>query len=392
MSRRWMAPLLALVIAATLAADVGLVVARAGDDDTAEPEFTQELPEDFKPVLAELQAFVEQSRGLKFKKPPNVALIPDAEFEEVLQGGEEPEAADIEDQEEFLGVMEALGLFDGDVDLDSAAQGQIASIVGFYNYETEGLYVRSVQLDPYAKSVLVHELTHALDDQHFGLYRPDLEDADAGDASSAFQALVEGSAMAVQIDWHKSRSPEERDAIESADQAAVDGLGESEAEGPESEVFAKIGSFPYFVGPRFVEALRDEGGQAALDAAFEDPPTTTEQVLHPQHFIDNRGALRVSAPPANGKVVDEGSLGELGIYLVTGTAVGEGRSVDASEGWGGDSFKAWSEDDRICIRWDLRMDTPDDTTELVDVLEVWAADHPGAKVTGRDPVQVTNCA
>ncbi|MGI9022841.1 MAG: hypothetical protein ACR2HV_06370, partial [Acidimicrobiales bacterium] len=257
-----MAPALALVIVAMLGADAGVILARMGGDDSV----TQEVPDYLEPVLAEVTAFVEQARGLKFKRPPKFALVPDDQFESLLQTDADSEEGDddSDDPESFLGVMRALGLFDDTVDLDATAEEQVSNVIGYYNFETKALYVRGVEVTPYAKEILAHELTHALDDQHFGLNHSELRDEDATDAFSAFQALVEGDAVNVQLQWHASRSPEEREVIEAADLEAAGGFGD----GSVPDVFATAAAFPYFVGPRFVAAVRDEGGQAALDAAF----------------------------------------------------------------------------------------------------------------------------
>src|SRR5438270_807934 len=107
---------------------------------------------------------------------------------------------------------------------------------------------------PYVKFVLVHELTHALDDQHFGLDRPTLGD----DESAAFDALVEGSAVAVERRWLDSRPPAERDAIsaEDADTGPVQG-SVGPGSGADTDVFTALFDFPYVVGPQFVQALVD---------------------------------------------------------------------------------------------------------------------------------------
>ncbi|MGI9023091.1 MAG: hypothetical protein ACR2HV_07665, partial [Acidimicrobiales bacterium] len=156
--------------------------------------------------------------------------------------------------------------------------------------------------------------------------------------------------------------------------------------------FAAAAAFSDFSAPLFVAAGGDEGARPPLDAAFRRLPTTTEQILHPPRFFAHEEAAKVPAPSAGGKVVAEGTLGELGLILVTGTAVPESDALRASAGWAGDTFRAWSEDARTCVRWHIRMDSPGDAADLVEVLGYWANDNPGAVVTGTDPVEITNCA
>lgn len=384
MNVRWAVPALAGLVLALLVANGTVVVVRAGD---SVGEVTA-IPEQLKPVLSELEAFVQQNRGLQFKRPPKVKLIADSEFESLLLDTNSDRSDNSSaDAKAFLGVLSALGLITDPVDLDNVAQKQAGDIVGFYDSQKKALYVRGVDPTPYAKEVLVHELTHALDDQYFGLDRSSLDNAD--EAASAFQALVEGNALFVEQKWYRSRSPEERDAIDAAEDPGADAAGTADAAPP--DVFDRLMAFPYAVGLPFVEAVVDAGGRARLDATFRDPPVTTEQVLHPDRFLAGEGQREVPLPQADGKIIDEGSVGELGLILVTGTANTRADSRRASEGWAGDSYRAWTEGNQTCIRWDIVMDTSTDTTELVAALQAWANGQPGSTVTQNGPIEVTNC-
>jgi len=71
-----------------------------------------------------------------------------------------------------VGVLKALRLIADKVDLGEVAKKQAGDVVGFYDDHKKSLYVRGVDPTPFAKEVIVHELTHALDDQHFGLDHP----------------------------------------------------------------------------------------------------------------------------------------------------------------------------------------------------------------------------
>jgi len=396
MSQLQRATALAIVIVATLLADTGVIFARTGDtgapataDATDQvPDTLQPVPDKLQPVLAELEAFVEQTRGRQFKQAPKVTLVPDARFEELLQGGSDTGDTS-QDEQTSLGVLRALGLIDGNVNLDAVTRQQVSNVVGFYDDQTRELYVRGVEATPYAKQTLVHELTHALDDQHYGLYHPELDEPDQSDARSAYQALVEGDAVTVQNAWYDSRPQDEQDAIDAVEEAASPGSDS----GADPDVFTKAFAFPYVVGPRFVAALRSHGGQPRLDAAFEHPPTTTEQVMAPDRFLAGEGGRHVVAPPAGGEVIDEGSLGQLGLFLIADAAVPNNDvAARAAAGWGGDSYRAWSDGSRTCIRVNIIMDTPADTASLVDVLHAWAAKLPGATVSGTDPIEISNCS
>jgi len=67
-------------------------------------------------------------------------------------------------------------------------------------------------------------------------------------------------------------------------------------------------------------------------------------------------------------------------------------ALKAAEGWGGDHYVAWNSGAKTCVRFNVVMDTAQDSTELVSALRTWAASNPGATVRGTSPVVVTNCA
>ena len=76
--------------------------------------------------------------------------------------------------------------------------------------------------------------------------------------------------------------------------------------------------------------------------------------------------------------------------LLNGTA-DDKTVIAAGAGWGGDRFVAWDQGSRSCVRDNIVMDTPQDASELVDALRTWAGKHPGATVTGTDPIVLTSC-
>ncbi len=374
---------LAGLVLALLVANGTVVAVRVADGKNR----ASTMPKELRGVLPELETFVQQTRGLRFKHLPKVTAIPESNFESLLlDTGSESNHTSQADGPAFVGVLNALGLIADKVDLGEVAKKQAGDVVGFYDDHKKTLYVRGVDPTPFAKEVLVHELTHALDDQHFGLDRPDLVDS-SDDAASAFQALVEGNALRVEQKWYESRSAAEQAAIDGVDKAEAPGT----ADGPSPDVFTRLMAFPYAVGLPFVEAVVDAGGQARLDASFRKPPATTEQVLHPDRFLAGESWRKVPPPRADGDIIAESSLGELGLILVTGTTTSRSDSRRAAEGWAGDSYRAWTKDDRTCIRWYIEMDSSTDTAELVAALQRWADGQPGSTVTQNGPVEVTNC-
>jgi len=329
-------------------------------------------------VVADLKAFVELARGLRFLEPVDVAVLTDAAFRRALSGAdplEEPEG------EVEAGVLRALGLIGPDDDLGPAGELDAGTVAGFYDTETKELVVRGPELTPFVRQVLVHELTHALDDQHFDL-DPDLADEEA---ALAFEALVEGNAVAVELRYLESRAPAERREARAEEEATFGG-GDG---GGIPDALLDLAEFPYARGPDLVAAILASGGQARLDAAFRTPPTTSAEVLHPERFLSGRGRARVPAVAAGGRIVDDGVLGELVLRLILAQSRPVAQAVRAAEGWAGDRYVAWAAGSRTCVRATVVVDSDVDVAELAGALRQWA----GATVdTGPRAVTFSRCA
>jgi len=160
--------------------------------------------------------------------------------------------------------------FLGDLEVELVPRSAVANerLNGWYEPDTRRLVVVEGESDAMGRGVLVHELFHALQDQHFGLARLH-EQAKDSDAERAVTALIEGEAMLAvaeiipyDFEQHAKLPPH----------------------GPLDAVrFEKI--FHYGAGLRFVRALREQGGWELVDQAFRDPPRRTAEILHPDRYL-----------------------------------------------------------------------------------------------------------
>lgn len=328
-----------------------------------------ELSEDELRVLVDdLQAYVAEARGLEFLRPVVVELAADDEFEARLREKFEEDLDQIEQVEVFY---RALGLIEPDrslVDLlrDLYAQG----VLGFYDPETDELVVRGTELSPYVRQTIVHELVHALDDQHFELFREQYDERD-DEIATGFTALVEGNARRIEQQWLADQPTDVREQAREEEQAFGSGI-DVEAF-PEILLF-EIGA-PYELGEIFVDALEAAGGERAVDAAFQDPPTTSEQVLFPPLYVAREQRIEVPPPPADGEIVDQGVVGALfwfGLFTTGDSTVAPQDAFGAIEGWGGDWAVTWEDGDAACVRIDVVGDTEQDTAELEESMSAWA--------------------
>jgi len=382
---RWPVPLVSAFIAALFAAGV-VVAATAGNDDTdgsAAPvsstssttgsgststTTTAPVAGTIEEVVPVIQAFVEKERGLTFKAPVDVKLLDDEEFEARVVETDAEDEKDIADAE---AVLQAMGLLDEDEDLSAIVRSFTAgAVLGFYDPETKELVVRGARPTPFVRAVLAHELLHALEDQNFDLNRDELGD----EASFGFAALAEGSALRIEERYRQSLSRAERRAADREEQA----LGGNVANVP--EIVEVLFGFPYAFGPDVVAAIVKAGGQARLDAAYADPPASSEHVIEPERYLTGDKPRSVPTPAADGPVFDDGEIGQLVLTFMLRSELDDDDARDAADGWGGDHYVAWKVDGRTCVRMDFVMDTPKDTAEVTAALAEWADGRNGSAV------------
>jgi hypothetical protein len=364
---------------------------RAGDDATpapvdSEPPTQGELEE----VVAQISDLVEEERGLDFLEPVDVELEADDEFEARLFEDFEEDAAELERYEP---LYKAFGLVEADGDLArDLREAYSVGVVGFYDSETKELVVRGAALTPFVRVTIAHELTHALDDQHFGLHRPEYDDAD-DEIGFGFTALVEGVATQVENAY--------LDGLPEAEQAQYDQELNDLAGGVIPDVsmaLLELISAPYTEGPDFVAAVQDEGGADRLDEAYDDPPTTSEQVLVPEAFLEGEDRIDVPHPTPDGSLVEEGVLGQLFVQLVLRGNLPLADARAAAGGWGGDWSVSWLDGSRACARYVVVGDTADDTEELHDAWTDWAEANDGRGLSvdveqpaDDQPITLTSC-
>ena len=382
--------LLALAIATLLAISGGLIIGDLSGGGTGDrladgTTTTTMRPGTLAEVVRELQEFVAERRGLAFEHDVDVILLDDDRFEaRLLRDAEEDR-----DEIEVTGrLMRAVGLLDADVDLYAVLLRYLGSAVaGFYDPESDELVVRGGGLSPYARSTLVHELTHALDDQWFDLHRPELDEGD--ERSLAFGALVEGDAVRVEQAYRGTFTDAERlqAGLEQQQQASrIDRRGLPDA-------IPKIIGFPYLFGPRFVGALVERGGEDLVNRTFERPPTTSEHILHPERWFDDEPVRSVARPEAEGAVLDEGLYGQSSLQLTLEPVVGTEDADRAADGWGGDRYVVWDAGGgRTCVRARFAMDTADDLDELTRALRAWARERDAHVEQERGTVTFTSCS
>ena len=246
-------------------------------------------------------------------------------------------------------LKHALGLLPPGADLREAILAfQTGTVVGFYAPLDRALHVvgdgaRRAPLAPEAETVVVHEIVHALQDQHTGLLDVTLGLLDHDDLAFALGALLEGDATWAGFRDEATESGHPPPSAEAfrAEMAHFD--AESRAlRAP--RLLRDLFLLQYPAGYALVEELVERGGVAALDDALFDPPLSSQEVLHPERYLEGRRLLAMPAldggafvPDAACEELTRNTFGELGLRVFAAEAgVGDAEAAAAAAGWRAD--------------------------------------------------------
>ena len=307
-------------------------------------------------------------RGLDFFNVPVVTVVSQAELADRIRD-QIAEELDAEDVVVFERLYELLGLID-DLDLLQAYQDLYAEQVGgYYDPETGEMVISGgSSLSPLSKTIVVHELVHALTDEHFAFAElsDQLQEADRFEDAYALQALVEGDATYHQIAYLQSLPiADQWEAIEESlgvDTTVTDSL---------PAWFGEDLAFPYDYGFAFVLSLVEANGTTGINQAYERPPTTTEQILHPEKYFVQEPAREITLPAADVagyEQYEEGIFGEWNQRLFLLDGVSSGDALVGSAGWGGDHYRIYWNGTDLLFAYLYEGDTPRDAEEFAGYL------------------------
>jgi hypothetical protein len=336
-----------------------------------------------------VESQVERLRGLDFQRPVPVTLESPAKVAAQLLRVSDA-GTDKADVTRLARALEELGELPRGTDLYGLLRSvQAESVLGFYvpgKPPRRGrLYVRSDRgLDPYARVVLSHELTHAVTDQHFDLTRADkLAAGHADDRATAYAGLVEGDATVMMQRYHDQ-------VLSPAEQAAADRAGAAQST-PKLDaapaVLRESLLFPYVAGVAFVRDLYRQGGWDAVNRAYRDPPASTEQLLHLDKYLGRRDAPQeVRIPDLRkplGRDWRQGAQMEWGEFdtrlLLQGTFPVT-TAERAAAGWDGGELRSFERGNRTALVLRTVWDSPAEAGEYCTAMARWASARLGAPV------------
>lgn len=369
-------------VAATGATDTMGATTAPPTETTAPPETTpastlppgtEELPQEIREELAELIEVTQEIRQLEFLEQPNIVVVSQSELAERVR---EQLEEDLEDLPADEALYRLLGLIDDDLDLATLYTDLYSEqVAGYYDGEVRELVVPRAEggFTPLQKATLVHELTHALTDQHYEFHPryTDLLDNDRYDEAAALQALIEGDAVLTELLYLRTLSPEEQSDFF------------TESLGADREVFDSAPKFirdalifPYDHGFLFVERLYRTGQFEAIADAYRTPPVSTEQIIRPEDYpADAPIPVEVEEIVLDGFELEYRSTwGELGFTLMLDQVLGESVAATAASGWGGDSYQLLYDGSDVVLVLHYRGDSVGDAEVLAAALRDYVAE------------------
>lgn len=336
---------------------------------------------------------MEQIRGLDLLEPINVSTKSRADLQGETSGDLETDYPAVDRQNDQR-VLVAFGLMDPDRNIgDIYVELLGEQVAGYYDPETNEMVVVSddapgSELSASSEVTYAHEVVHALQDQHFDLESFNSQRIDGSDDESlAITSLIEGDATTAQIEYLIANPGLIGDLSSeiAGDEAASEALDNA------PPIISATLLFPYEQGQVFVDQIMGDSGWDPVDAAFASPPASTEQILHPEKYVEGEAPVEVALPGiveglgSGWSTFDTNTMGEFQISILLNEGdVSERQAREAAAGWGGDSYTVVGTNDQDVILWNSEWDTEEDAAEFAETLGVRESGRLEASVESND--------
>ena len=326
-------------------------------------------------ILADIEEQVIAIRGLEAADIGQAEIISRAELADELQQLFDEQYPPEERERDNISLR-ALGLLGPDQDIAELQLDLLGDqVLGFYDdTEKRMVVVSDAGLDVEARITYAHEYTHALQDAAFGLDSLETDAVGEDDRGLARTALIEGDATVTMLSWMLQHLGQE-EILEYFSGAEL-----PDTTGIPSWMVAQL-AFPYEAGLNWTTALA--GGDPTnpdftqIDAAYDDPPGSTEQIIDLDKWEVREEPVDVAPPDlasalGNGwEEVDATPIGQASINIMLDYfGVAAADADEASVGWGGDrAVIAKGPDDAFAVAWLLAWDSADDAAEFLAAYE-----------------------
>jgi len=346
----------------------------------------------------ELIPILVRLRGLEPKGPVRKGVKSREEIAQYIRQEADAQFEKGELKSEGL-ALQRLGLIPADLDYAPFIIKMLSEQAGgYYDPATKSLYIASWLPAEEQRPAIIHELTHALQDQYYdldGMIKRDRKGRN-DDKVLAHMAIAEGDATAVMLDFilePKGRKYTELPDIVFVMQALLMQPGDQfEVLKSAPEYLKQNLVFPYSYGAAFMQKIRAHNEPwSVVDKIYSDLPSSTEQIIHPDKYLserDNPMTVEVGDPtPQLGKewkIAYSNVLGEFGLSLLLQLNLTEEVAKAAATGWGGDQLILVEDGGgHSAVFAETAWDTQDSADRFFGALSAWLQRrYPQAKKSG----------
>ncbi len=292
-----------------------------------------------KTLREEIERQVVAIRGLEFKTPVDYQVLNRKEIKHTMA----QKLAEVFSEQEFKDMTEAmaaLGLLPAGFPLREKYIDLLGEqVAAFYDQHAHKLFMYEDASLENAQNrvVLAHELTHALQDQHFGLKSLPLEIKNNDDRAAAASALVEGEATLVMSEFMLKNMSRQmlKDSVVSSFTQNMKQLETA------PRFLREMLVFPYLRGQEFCAVLFAQGNYEAVSKAYTHPPSSSAQILHPQKFLAHEEPVAIEWPDVKVKgesPIADNCVGEMGVRILFAEWLDAPTAERAAAGWRGDRY------------------------------------------------------
>src|ERR1700723_1181884 len=335
-----------------------------GDASTPEQKISPKEAEELFHDVDQILQFASKDTGLPIKHEVKRQLVSRDQVVNYLEKSmaEDKDAQRLRRSEL---VLKKFGLIPRDFDLQTFLVALLREqVAGYYDMKTKTVNLLDWVDIEQQRPVMAHELTHALQDQSFGLEKwmkvgdADLEDKKQptpmdianDEISEARQAVVEGQAMVVLVDYMLAPTGQTILGSPQISNALKEGMLVGTADSPEfknAPIFLKEElTFPYRYGLDFeAELLRAGGKEKAFAATLRNPPHTTRQIMEPKTYLSGESIEPMRLPDfqrdfKNYDRFDVGAMGEFDVAILVDQYAGTDASHNLYPQWRGGYYYA----------------------------------------------------
>jgi hypothetical protein len=243
-------------------------------------------------------------------------------------------------------TMEKFGLIPKNFPMDQTLVAVLTEqIAGLYDPDSQEFFIADWTSPADERPVMSHELTHALQDQHFHIDKWTDAAKPDDDAELARDAVIEGSAMAAMVDYELGGKGSIRDLGDFDPSLFMGDMDSSPELAKAPKVLQDELLFPYISGIRFTQHLLKAGnGWPDFYQVFERPPASTQQIMHPDLYLQGVLPAKVQLPATLGvvspdwKKLDENDMGEFGVQEILKQFLAKDRAAMLAATWSGDRY------------------------------------------------------